>query len=119
MTVKQSWSQAQNVCNKVSQNGKTGNKARAIMRKLFITKEMRSRYTLKKIDNMTHKQCKRMVRSDLSKIKKEHKKDMREQWKNIPKERRPKFNIWFKQNAHADPVNSAFNEDVEYLFNSE
>ena len=121
MTTKQSWSRAQNVCNKVSQIGETGNKSRKIMRKLSTTKEMRSRYTNKHIQDMTHKQCKRMVRSDISTIDKAHTKKMRTVWKNLPKERRKgtNFKKWNKENAHTNPVNMAFSEDIEFLFNSE
>ena len=119
MTQKQSWSRAQNVCNKVSQDGKTGNRARRIMRKLSTTKEMKARYSNKVIGEMTHSQCKRTVRSDIASIDKQHKKDMRAQWKKLPKKRRGTYKKWLNANKHANPIDVAFKDDVEYLFNSE
>lgn len=119
MTQKQSWSRAQNVCDKVSQHGATGVKSRRIMRKISTTKEMKSRYTRKNMDNITHKQCKKMVRSDIAAIDKKHKKEMRAKWNRIPKKDREPFRKWLKSNSHANPIDMGFKEDVEYLFNSE
>lgn len=119
MTQKQSWSRAQNVCNKVSQDGETGNKARRIMRKYSTTKEMKSRYTVKHVDGMTHRQCKRMVRSDIAAIDRQHKKEMKAIWRKIPRKDREPFKKWLRNNKHANPIDQAFEKDVEYLFNSE
>ena len=119
MTQKQSWSRAQNVCNKVSQDGQTGNKSRKIMRSLATTKEMRKRYSLAHVNTLTHKQCKRMVRSDIAAIDRHHKAKMKEKWRKIPRSRRAPFKEWLRTNKHNNPVDQSFKEDVEYLFNSE
>lgn len=119
MTQKQSWSRAQNVCDKVSQHGKTGVKSRKIMRKLATTKEMKSRYTLTAMNQMTHNECKRKVRSDIAQIDKVHKAEMKAKWRKVPKKDRPPFKKWLRSNSHANPIDMAFKEDVEYLFNSE
>ena len=68
---------------------------------------------------MTHKQCRKMVRSDISKIDKQHKKDMKARWNKIPKKDREPFKKWMTNNRHVNPIDMAFAEDLEFLFNSE
>lgn len=119
MTQKQSWSRAANVCDKVVQSGKTGAEARKRMRALATTREMKKRYSKAHISKLTANTCKVMIRSDISKITKHHEKKMKEQWRKIPKKRRRPFKEWMKTNAHNNPVDQAFKEDLEYLFNSE